>query len=95
MTAMGISIELTQEAKIFLAEKGYDPTFGARPLRRAVMRYIEDPLAEEILRGTFPQGSTVRAKFDKEKEELYFVDASKDTADAQITEHPEEIAGTN
>jgi ATP-dependent Clp protease ATP-binding subunit ClpC len=95
MTAMGISIELTQEAKNFLAEKGYDPAFGARPLRRAVMRYIEDPLAEEILRGTFPQGTTVRAKFDKEKEELFFVDASKDTIDAQITEHPEEIAGTN
>ncbi|HVN49059.1 MAG TPA: AAA family ATPase, partial [Bacteroidota bacterium] len=95
MTAMGISIELTQEAKNFLAEKGYDPAFGARPLRRAVMRYIEDPLAEEILRGTFPQGTTVRAKFDKEKEELFFVDASKDTADAQITEHHEEITGTN
>ena len=42
---------MTPEAKDFLVEKGYDPSFGARPMRRAVERFLEDPLAEEILRG--------------------------------------------
>jgi ATP-dependent Clp protease ATP-binding subunit ClpC len=94
MTSMGISIELTQEAKDFLAEKGYDPAFGARPLRRAVMKYIEDPLAEEILKGTYIHGSVVRAKFDKNKEELFFVDATKDIEGDQLKEHGEEIVDT-
>ncbi len=91
MTDMGIAIELTQEAKDFLADKGFDPAFGARPLRRAVMKYIEDPLAEEILRGVHPAGSIVRVKFDKEKEELFFIDASKDIEKGQPKEHDEEI----
>ena len=94
MTSMGISIELTQGAKDFLADKGYDPMFGARPLRRAVMKYIEDPLAEEILKGTFIQGSVVRTKLNKEKEELYFIDAAKDTEGDQFKEQNEEIIDT-
>jgi ATP-dependent Clp protease ATP-binding subunit ClpC len=44
---LGYTIELTDEAKEFLAEKGYDPQFGARPLHRAIQKYMEDPLAEE------------------------------------------------
>ena len=47
-----ITFRLTPEATAFLIEKGYDPQYGARPLRRAVERYLEDPMAEEILRGT-------------------------------------------
>ena len=46
---MNIQFTITQEAKEFLAEKGYDPQFGARPLHRAVQKYLEDPLAEYIL----------------------------------------------
>ncbi|MCB2230030.1 ATP-dependent Clp protease ATP-binding subunit [bacterium] len=49
----GISFKLTAEAKEFLVEKGFDPAYGARPLKRAVQRYLEDPLAEEILRGQY------------------------------------------
>lgn len=49
----GISFHLTPEAKEFLAEKGYDPAYGARPLKRALQRHLEDPLAEEILRGQY------------------------------------------
>ena len=44
-----VSIELTEAAKEFMVEKGYDPTMGARPLRRAIQRFIEDPLADFIL----------------------------------------------
>ena len=54
-----MTITLTPNAKEFLAEKGYDPTFGARPLRRIIQKHIEDPLAEEILKGSFNEGSEV------------------------------------
>src|SRR5271170_7619866 len=54
-----ITFRLTDEATAFLIEKGYDPAYGARPLRRAVERYLEDPMAEEILRGTIKNGDFV------------------------------------
>ncbi len=53
------TIELTKEAKEFLVETGYDPSFGARPLKRAIQRYIEDPLALEILEGNFSEGDHI------------------------------------
>jgi ATP-dependent Clp protease ATP-binding subunit ClpC len=55
----GIKLALTPEAQEFLLEKGFDPAMGARPLRRAVQRYLEDPLAEEILRGDFRDAGKV------------------------------------
>jgi ATP-dependent Clp protease ATP-binding subunit ClpC len=54
-----VEIVLTAAATDFLIEKGYDPQFGARPLRRAVEKYLQDPLAEEILRGTIKPSETV------------------------------------
>jgi ATP-dependent Clp protease ATP-binding subunit ClpC len=54
-----ITFRLTPEATTYLIEKGYDPAYGARPLRRAVERYLEDPMAEEILRGTIKNGDFV------------------------------------
>ena len=56
----GMSITLTREAKDLLAEKGFDPIFGARPLRRALQKYFEDPLSDEILRGKFSKGSSIK-----------------------------------
>ncbi|MCI5139338.1 MAG: type VI secretion system ATPase TssH, partial [Candidatus Electrothrix sp. AR1] len=55
-----LTIELTEAAKLFLVDVGYDPSYGARPLKRAIQRYIEDPLALEILEGRFSEGDTVR-----------------------------------
>ena len=55
-----IVIELDELAKDFLADKGYDPDYGARPMRRAVERHLEDPMAEELLRGTIKTGDTVK-----------------------------------
>jgi len=69
---MGISIELTKPAREFLADKGYDPSFGARPLRRALQRYLEDPIAEEILKGKYPEGSLIKVKVNKKTESLKF-----------------------
>jgi len=58
--AKEIGIELDESAKTFLAEKGYDPDYGARPMRRAVERYLEDPMAEELLRGSIKPGDVVK-----------------------------------
>jgi ATP-dependent Clp protease ATP-binding subunit ClpC len=57
--AKNIRIQLDPTAVEFLIDKGYDPTYGARPMRRAVERYLEDPLAEELLRTNIKQGDTV------------------------------------
>jgi ATP-dependent Clp protease ATP-binding subunit ClpC len=62
-----IKLELDDQAKDFLVEKGYDPQYGARPMRRAVERFLEDPLAEEILRGSLQPGEPIRVTSDKEK----------------------------
>jgi len=62
-----IKLELDDAARDFLVEKGYDPQYGARPMRRAVERFLEDSLAEEILRGTLQPGEPIRVTSDKEK----------------------------
>ena len=62
-----IHIELDQTAQDLLIEKGYDPAYGARPMRRAVERYLEDPLAEELLRGTVKTGDSVAVTRDGDK----------------------------
>ncbi|HSD71659.1 MAG TPA: ATP-dependent Clp protease ATP-binding subunit, partial [Thermoanaerobaculia bacterium] len=80
----GITIQLTKQAKEFLADKGYDPAFGARPLRRALQRYLEDPIAEEILRGKFPPGSTVKVRFNKKAEELRFAGSTAEETDTDV-----------
>ena len=58
----GISIEVSEEAKNLIAQEGYDPDFGARPLRRAIQRLIENPLSEEILEGKFKEGDSIIIK---------------------------------
>jgi ATP-dependent Clp protease ATP-binding subunit ClpC len=62
-----LQLELDDKAKDFLSLKGYDPTYGARPMRRAVERYLEDPLAEEILKGHFHDGEPVQVTVDGDK----------------------------
>ncbi len=73
-----ITLDLSDGAKEFIAEKGYDPVLGARPLKRAIQKYVEDPLADEILRGKFTDGSTIKIKM-KNKNELgfYLVEKNK------------------
>ncbi len=65
-----ISIELTDKAKDFIADKGYEPAFGARPLKRALQTYLLNPLSVELIAGKFPEGSKI--KVDLGKEELVF-----------------------
>ncbi|MCW8849918.1 MAG: ATP-dependent Clp protease ATP-binding subunit, partial [Melioribacteraceae bacterium] len=87
-----MEIELSSEAQDFIAEKGFDPKYGARPLRRAVQQYIEDPLAEEILRESFVEGDRIIVKRKTELDELYFTAVKiKDiTSEEKEDEHLEE-----
>ena len=55
-----ITLDLDESARLWLADKGYDPTYGARPLKRVIQREVQDPLADKILSGDVPDGSTVR-----------------------------------
>ncbi len=68
MIEQNMSIELDKEACDFLAKEGLDPTNGARPLRRAIQKYVEDPLSEEILEGKWPSGSVILANLEKDKD---------------------------
>lgn len=68
--SMGYAVSLTDKAKDFLAEKGYDPQYGARPLNRAIQKYLEDQIAEEILKGDINEGDTLRADHDGESDQL-------------------------
>jgi ATP-dependent Clp protease ATP-binding subunit ClpB len=62
-----IDLDLTDEAKQLIAEKGYDPVYGARPLKRTIQKMIQDPLANEILKGNFKEGDRVVVDVDKDK----------------------------
>lgn len=65
-------IEFSKDAKAFLLEEGFDPTYGARPLQRTIQRMLEDPLAEELLKDAFDKGGTILVGFDKSKKALKF-----------------------
>ncbi len=67
---IGYKVKLTDKAKDFLADKGYDPQYGARPLNRAIQKYLEDQIAEEILKGEIGEGDTLLADHDGEASEL-------------------------
>lgn len=72
MNALGFSLELSVEAKEFIADKGYDSQFGARPLHRAIQKYLEDPLAEEILNMSVKSGDVLIGDLDKENQKIIF-----------------------
>ena len=72
LTNLGLTLELTEEAKKFISEKGYDSQFGARPLHRAIQKYLEDPLAEEILNMNIKSGDILTADLDKENSKIRF-----------------------
>ena len=81
---IGYKIIVTEEAKDFILEKGWDAQFGARPLKRAIQKYVEDPLAEEIIKTELSQGDTITVDYDKEKDSTV-IQISKQTAEAQQT----------
>jgi ATP-dependent Clp protease ATP-binding subunit ClpB len=67
---VGVVLDVTDDARAYLAEVGYDPTFGARPLKRAIQRLLQDPLAMLLLDEEVPEGATVRVEVDRERSKL-------------------------
>jgi ATP-dependent Clp protease ATP-binding subunit ClpC len=92
--ALGIEVELTKTAKDFLVEKGFDAKFGARPLRRAIQKYIEDPMAEAILGRDLGDGDTIYISHDEEAKpgELSFKTTKPKKAKAGKTKQDESKA---
>ena len=70
LTDLGYKLNISEEAKTFIAERGYDAQYGARPLKRAIQKYLEDNLAELIINGDIPQDSTINVDLDPEKKEI-------------------------
>src|SRR3990170_3136079 len=91
MEEKGLTLQLSDEAKEFLIKKGSNTDFGARPLRRAIETFIEDPLAEELLKGEFAGKDLVRIEIKKvgDKKQLVFEGLSAKEA----AEHPPEPVG--
>ena len=87
----GMGLELDTVAKDFLIDKGYNPDFGARPLRRAISQFIEDPLAESLLSGEFKSGHKIMVTRKDEAENLFFesVEMPKEEADGEKSEGDE------
>lgn len=81
VSEIGYQIEVTKGALDFIAERGFDQKYGARPLRRAIQKYIEDPVAEEILGQDHPEGSTIKIKMNRSRDGLTF-----DWVDAEPSE---------
>jgi ATP-dependent Clp protease ATP-binding subunit ClpC len=81
ITDLGYKIELTEKAKDFLANKGYDQQYGARPLNRAIQKYLEDAIAEEILKGDLSEGDVIIADYTDEATELTLSVTKKEKAD--------------
>lgn len=71
---LGYSVKISDGAKEFLTEKGYDPQFGARPLKRAIQKYLEDALAEVIIKGTVQEGGVLEVDCDKEQDKVIIVE---------------------
>ena len=70
ITNLGYHIKINDDAKDFIVEKGYDVQFGARPLKRAIQKYLEDPMAEVIIEASMQEGDTIEVGFDQEKTEI-------------------------
>jgi ATP-dependent Clp protease ATP-binding subunit ClpC len=67
---LGFEIKLSDEAKDYVLDKGYDIQYGARPLKRAIQKYLEDPMAETIIKSSLVEGDTMVVDFDAEKQEI-------------------------
>ena len=96
----GVHLEISKAAKEYIIDEGYNPEFGARPLRRAIQRIIEDPLAEEVLRGNFPENTLVKVDLD-DKGLITFASerieppAEKPEESEESDEVAEEVAATD
>jgi len=70
--ALNYKLLLSEEAKDFIADKGYDPHFGARPLKRAIQKYLEDEMAEIIIKSSISEGDTISVEYDRDNDKLQY-----------------------
>ena len=70
MERIGYTAKISKEAKEYIVTKGFDPQYGASPSKRAIQKYLEDPLAEEIIKSGVGEGDAVSVDYDKIKEEI-------------------------
>ncbi|HAW95125.1 MAG: NDP-hexose 4-ketoreductase [Phycisphaerae bacterium] len=89
LAAKEMQLQIDQPAKDFLIDKGYNPDFGARPLRRALARYIEDPLAESLLSGDFSANQVIEVTRKGEDEHLYFTSTDIPQDESESKDEPE------
>jgi ATP-dependent Clp protease ATP-binding subunit ClpC len=94
VTDLGYTIKLTDSAKDYIADKGYDEKFGARPLRRAIQKYLEDPIAEEIITAHLKSGDTLLVDYDAKEDRMTMkvekAKASKESKSKGSQEAPSE-----
>jgi ATP-dependent Clp protease ATP-binding subunit ClpA len=95
LTESRITLQVTDAARTFIAREGYDPIYGARPLRRAIQRLIENPLAKRILAGDFPPGSGVRVDVSGNELTFQAVDGRPEVQSMEVAaEEPQEATAT-
>ena len=82
--SLGYTLEVAAEARDFIADKGFDANFGARPLKRAIQKYLEDPMAETLIKATIEQGETINVGFDADKSEIV-IEIQKEKAELPET----------
>ncbi|TVQ67062.1 MAG: ATP-dependent Clp protease ATP-binding subunit [Balneolaceae bacterium] len=87
---LGYELEMSKGAKEFISDKGFDPKFGARPLKRAIQKYIEDPLAEELLGVEHAEGSLIRIKMNKSRDGLDFMWQDPESKSENASDSPSE-----
>ncbi len=68
--SLGYALEISDDAKDFISSKGFDSQFGARPLKRAIQKYLEDEMAEVIIEASVSEGDVIKVDFDKENEKI-------------------------
>jgi len=88
--SLGFNVVLSQKAKDFIVDKGYDEKFGARPLKRAIQKYVEDPLAEEIIKRNFKEGEKITLDVNSAKDGLDVIHEKKTKAKKTSTKKKEE-----
>ncbi len=89
---MGNKIKISDKAKEFISDKGWDSAYGARPLKRAIQKYLEDPLAEEIIKGKFEEGDSINVELNKNGDNIV-IKSSKKTASKKNSQKEKQNSG--
>jgi ATP-dependent Clp protease ATP-binding subunit ClpB len=87
LAGRNLKLQISNQARQLLAEEGYDPTLGARPLKRVIQQRLENPLAQKILAGEFAEGDTIHVDVDKAKND-FTISKGRETAEADLVEEP-------